>query len=198
MKVLFVVGPHASGKTYSINESLAENNIKSTIVDTGPIMRRKHQESGSVQKIGKWVCELEQLYGNDITSKIIANEIEKQINLEQNENVIIIGYRTFDSIKYLVNYLQIEDFQIIYVDAPISLLYQNYCAREGAKKTFNEFEFYIHEEEKSGLVLLKAYAMLNNENFQYFYKQTNDDTFKGLITDYFRKPKTKKKKIGEF
>lgn len=196
MKVLIVVGPHASGKSYSINKNLDENLMKATIVDTGPIMRKKHQESGTEKKIGEWVEELEKLNGKDITSEIISNEIKKQIDLEQNENIIIIGYRTFDSINYLINSLKIEDFQIIYLDAPISLLYSNYCKREGTTKTFNEFETYIHDEEKSGLILLKAYAMLNCEHFSYFYKQSNEESFEHLVTEYFRKPKTRKKSIG--
>lgn len=193
MKVLFVVGPHASGKTYSINESLAEDNTKATVIDTGPIMRTVHKESGSNKKIGEWVLELEKIHGKDITSKIIASKIIDTINLEQSENVIIIGYRTFDSINYLVNELNIQDFEIIYVDAPISLLYTNYCKREGQKKTFEEFEKYIQEEEKSGLVLLKAYSMLNYEHFSYFYKQSNEESFKHLVTGYFRKPKVRKR-----
>lgn len=193
MKVLIIVGPHASGKSYSISKKLDENLLKTTIVDTGPIMRKKHQESETQKNISEWVEELEKLNGKDITSEIITSEIKKQIELEQNENVIIIGYRTFDSINYLINSLKIEDFAIIYLDAPISLLYTNYCKREGTKKTFNEFETYIHDEEKSGLVLLKAYAMLNCEHFNYVYKQSNEESFEHLVTDYFRKPKTRKK-----
>ena len=58
-------------------------------------------------------------------------------------------------------------------------------------KTLNEFEHYINEEERTGLVLLKAYAMLNYDNFSYFYKKDNSETFSDLISGYFKKSKVR-------
>lgn len=53
-KVLFLVGPHASGKTYSSREYIAKNeNIG--MIDTGPIMRRIHKEMDPDTSMGDWV-----------------------------------------------------------------------------------------------------------------------------------------------
>lgn len=193
MKTLFVVGPHASGKTYSIKKYLSEDSeeSKKTVIDTGPIMRELHKKSGTDKNIGEWVCELENQYGPEITSEIIANEIKRRIKSSGKEDSIIIGYRTFGSIDYLLRKLDIEDFKILYIDAPMSLLFSNYSRREGNKKSLNEFEKYINEEERSGLIELKAYAMLGHENFEYFYKSNNEETFCHLLSNYFEKPKMK-------
>lgn len=197
MKVLFVVGPHASGKTYSIKKCVSESNEKFSIIDTGPMMREFHKNSMSDLTIGEWVQELEEIFGKSITSKMITDEVKRRVDIEQNENVIIIGYRTIDSIKYLVDNMGIEEFKVLYVDAPISLLFNNYCEREGNKKTFNEFEYYINEEERSGLVKLKAYAMCGCEKFEYFYKKSNVETFDNSIKEFFQKGIRKELKYNE-
>lgn len=197
MKVLFVVGPHASGKTYSIRKCINEMDDNFSIIDTGPMMREFHKNSGTSVSIGEWVKGLESIYGNDITSKMITDEIKRRVKIEQNDNVVIIGYRTIDSIKYLVDDMGILDFKILYVDAPISLLYKNYCEREGNKKTFNEFEYYINEEEKSGLIKLKAYAMCGSEKFEYFYKKNNVENFDYSLKEFFKKQVRKELKYNE-
>lgn len=56
-KVLFLVGPHASGKTYSSREYIAKNkNIG--MIDTGPIMRRIHREMDPDISMGDWVKKI--------------------------------------------------------------------------------------------------------------------------------------------
>ena len=196
MKVMFIVGSRATGKTYTINKYLEETNEKKLIIDTGPIMRELHKNSGCKKDIVGWMKELELQYGKDISSKIIAEEIEKKINESSCDDIIIIGYRTFDSLKYLIDKFNIEDFVVLYIDGPISLLYDNYCKREGRKITFNEFEYNINQEQKHGLIKLKACAMLGCEKFEYFYKKTNDDSFEYILKDFFNKNKIKELKLN--
>ncbi|MBO6194969.1 MAG: AAA family ATPase [Bacilli bacterium] len=191
MKILFVVGPHASGKTYSTKKHIKENNLKSqvTVIDTGPIMREIHQREASHMTIDEWVKLLEQQYGKIITSKIITDEVSKRIEQSGKDNAVIIGYRTVDSIVHLIREINIEDYKILYIDAPISLLYENYCMREGNKKNFKEFEYYINDEERKGLIRLKDYSLRGYDDFQYIYKKSNEDSFEDVIVDYFNTKK---------
>ena len=53
MRILFLTGPHAVGKSYFMQQ-LAENNHFFQF-DTGPEMRKMHKASLSNKSIGKWV-----------------------------------------------------------------------------------------------------------------------------------------------
>ena len=197
MKVMFIVGSRATGKTYTINKYLKETDEKKLIIDTGPIMRDLHKKSGCKKDIVGWMKGLEVEYGKDISSEIIAEQIENKIKESSLDNIIIIGYRTLDSIKYLIDKLSIENFVVLYIDGPISLLYENYCNREGNNITFNEFENNINQEQKHGLIKLKACAMLGYDNFEYFYKKTNEDSFEYILKNLFSRNKVKELKINE-
>lgn len=184
-KVLFIVGPHASGKTYSTMQYLNENNIQDiVVVDTGPIMRQLHKSSNLELSIDDWVFQLENKYGKDITSKMITQEIERIILKGNYENAILIGFRTVETIQYVISKLQLNDFNILFVDASLELLYSNYSSREIRNVSLDFFEVYLKKELLSGLGELKNYVLQNN-NFKYFYKKTNNDSFEDYILNYF-------------
>ena len=106
-KVLFLVGPHASGKTYSSREYIAKNkNIG--MIDTGPIMRRIHKEMDPDISMGDWVKKLEVQYGKDITSQLISNEIGKIMSNDECDKFILIGFRTLEGIAFTIQHLNIE------------------------------------------------------------------------------------------
>lgn len=198
MKLLFIVGPHASGKTYSTNQYLNNNKDGNIVsIDTGPIMRKLHKESDPNIHISEWVNKLEEQYGKNVTSSLIAGEINKIIVQGNYDNAILIGYRTIDSISYLIQALDIQDFHILYVDASYELLYNNYLKREKKEISFSDFEIYLNEELKSGLIKLKDLAMNHADYFEYFYKTSNEDSFENVIVDFFElnKSYTKRKKI---
>ena len=52
MKILFLTGPHAVGKSYFMQQLATTNNFFQ--FDTGPEMRRMHKESLSEKNIGEW------------------------------------------------------------------------------------------------------------------------------------------------
>ena len=186
MKLLFIVGPHASGKTFSTNYYLSKREINDVVtIDTGPIMRRLHQESNPNIHISEWVKQLEEKYGKNVTSSLITGEINKIIIQGNYDNAVLIGFRTIESIKYLIRALDIYDFNILYVDAKSELLYSNYLKREHKDIKFSEFEQYLNDELQSGLINLKDLAMSKAIYFDYFYKKTNDDSFEDKIINFF-------------
>lgn len=186
LKVLFIVGPHASGKTFSTSQYIAENNMRDVLsIDTGPIMRDLHKQSCNTNPIDKWVLDLEKEFGNNITSVLITNEIKKRIVESKKEKVALIGIRTIDTIKFVISRLDITDFNILYVDADVNLLYCNYLKREKKDISFAEFIEYLDKEQKSGLSALKELAKQKKIGFNYFYKITNDDSFENVFLDCF-------------
>lgn len=177
-----MVGPHASGKTYSSREYIAKNkNIG--MIDTGPIMRRIHKEMDPDISMGDWVKKLEVQYGKDITSQLISNEIGKIMSNDECDKFILIGFRTLEGIAFTIQHLNIEDFSILYVDATQELLYQNYLAREKKNISFEDFKNYLQNELNSGLTKLRKMA-LNGEMIDYYYRFSNDDSFEEKIDSH--------------
>ena len=186
MKTIFLVGPHASGKTYSTKEVIKKMNLQNVkIIDTGPIMRGLHKESAPDKTIDSWIDELEKQHGKGITSELICNEIKKRIDKMNNDDyAIVIGFRTVDGLKHTIESLGLTDYNILYVEASFDLLYQNYCSREGNKKTREEFAKYLEEELQSGLGLLRTFALDNNSRIDYFYRTSNNDGFENCLLHY--------------
>lgn len=189
-KILFLIGPHASGKTYSSIEYVNINK-ECKMIDTGPIMRRIHDQHNKEISIGEWVEQLEIIYGKNITSKIISTEIENIINNSEYDNYILIGFRTLEGIKYVINYLNIEDYSILYVDASLELLYSNYIKRENKKITKEEFSKYLNDELNSGLSELREMALKNDNSIEYYYKTSNNNDLVEQLNYYFKPTKKK-------
>ena len=188
-KVLFIVGSHACGKTYSSKKYITtKEDVK--MIDTGPIMRKIHKKMEPETLMKDWINSLEIKYGKSITSQIISNEIEKIISNTECSKLILIGFRTFEGIAYTIEHLNIEDFSILYIDAPQELLYKNYLSRETENISFEEFKSYLKEESNSGLAKLKQMA-LDGEYLDYYYKFSNDDNLEQKIDEYLvdNKPK---------
>lgn len=186
MKVLFLVGPHASGKTYSAKQYIDNNRFDDiAIIDTGPIMRQLHHQDKPDITIEKWVANLEERFGKNITSVILANKINEILFENHFEKSIIIGYRTKESIEFLIKSFSFVDCEIIYIDADRSLLYSNYQNRENSDKDFEQFNLYLDDELNSGLRTLKKEAIAGKKGYTYFYKNTNEDNLSYLIDSFF-------------
>ena len=182
--VLFLVGPHASGKTYSSKKVINEKGLKNVVmIDTGPIMRRLHKQQSPDTTIDVWVDELEKCYGPNITSDLITREINKLFVESGCDIAILIGFRTLKGILYTINNLDIDNYNILYADASFELLYKNFIARGEKQISKKEFEKYLEDELDSGLRIIKNMALNNNPYIDYYYRETNDDDFEEKICD---------------
>ena len=190
-KILFLVGPHACGKTYSSTKYVeARDDVK--MIDTGPIMRKLHKDNAHGISMGDWIKKLEFEYGKDITSKLILNEIEKVIINSNCNNFIIIGFRSIEGIFYVIEHLNLTDYEILYIDAPNELLYENFLKREREKISFREFKDYLDKELDSGLGKIKNEALLGSALVDYYYRNSNNDSFEYKIDNYFKNKRIKR------
>lgn len=155
------------------------------MIDTGPIMRELHERDSSDTTIDEWVLELENKFDKNITSQLITDEIKRRVEKGNYENALLIGIRTIDTIKYVFQKMNVEEFQILYIDAKKELLYQNYLSRERKQLSFLEFNQYLTDELDSGLSVLRDYAIIGYNHFQYFFKNTNFDSFEPIVIQYF-------------
>lgn len=171
MKILFLTGPHAVGKSCLMNKIMEKSKVFS--FDTGPHMRKMHKESMTGLSIMEWVDSLESQYGPLITCKMLSEELEKE--RQGQENVIVTGFRQIEGIQYMIDYFKPEEYLIYYLDADRELLKRNYEKRENKKLSTKEFDDYLKSEEEWGLGELKKWMVENPEHSEYYKKQSNDD-----------------------
>ena len=177
MKILFLTGPHAVGKSYFMNQLATKNNFFQ--FDTGPEMRRMHKASLSAKSIGEWVDELEKAYGSLITCDMLCKVLESR--KRNTDNIIITGFRQIEGIEYMINYFQPNNYEILYIDGTFQLLKNNFISRENKNISDEEFSSYLQAEEDWGLKTLKEYVLNNQLNCRYVLKQNNSDEIANYI-----------------
>lgn len=183
-KVLFLIGPHASGKTYTSMEYVKDNSSVG-VIDTGPIMRETYKNSGYDKPINEWVADLEKKYGSGITSKIISERINYLMNSSDKDNFIIIGFRSLEGIDYVINDLNIENYSILYLDADKNLSYDNYRNRQ-IDATIDEYESRVEYEYSLGLSKMRNIAIIKDSFIDYHYKLSNNDSLLDRINKHFK------------
>ena len=196
MKAMFLVGPHASGKTYSAKLALQNGSLDDVLlIDTGPMIRKIHASLAPEMKLSEWVEKIEEEHGDNITDDLIIREIELELLKQKKDKCLIIGFRTLDGINYLMNHMEVDDYKVLYIDADINLLYQNYQRRE-KEIPYDKFLDYILEEYHSGLEELKQECM-TNENFEYVFKTDNSFTLDEHINKFFNPSLSLIRKVGD-
>lgn len=191
MKMLFLTGPHAVGKSEFMKQLAVNNSFVQ--FDTGPEMRRMHRESKSELNIFQWVDELESKYGSLVTCDMLCKVLESRSQNE--ENIIVTGFRQIEGIEYMINYFKPEAYEILFIDADFELLINNFIARENMNISDDEFKEYLLSEEEWGLRTLREYV-LNNPNYcRYVKKHNNKDV---ITTDIFSNKSLKLVKSGVY
>lgn len=194
--ILFLTGPHAVGKTYASKE-ICNSYENIDMIDTGPIMRQLYKESGFGSSIGEWVATLENNFGEDITSLLIATEIKKILSESYCDNIIVIGFRSLRGILYTAKYLNLDNYHVLFVDANRELLYENFLKREKNNISYQDFENYLDEELKSGLGEIRNCAVKNINSIKYYNICSDQDLLKKAIESYFMQERKLERKNEE-
>lgn len=181
MKFAFIVGPHACGKSYTINKKYNQNE-SIEIIDTGPIIRNIHENENPSITLEEWINEKKRVMGESATNIIIRNEIKKIIEQTNKDNYIIIGFRTLEGIYSIINDLNIENYNILYIDSPKNVLYENYLNREKTNISYEQFLNYLQNEETIGLLDMKNKIKSGLNYTNYYMKKDKEDI--EYITSY--------------
>jgi tRNA (cmo5U34)-methyltransferase len=181
-KSLFVVGPHAVGKTFTVNKYLEDNNGISSF-DTGPTMRKLFALLGNdYDNILAWVNDLTNKHGADYVTKLLC---DKLISSNPYQNLFILGYRQIENIKHMQRHYPVEKNKILYIDGEFELLKNNYEFRTGEQIGNDAFKKKLDGEQDWGLRDLKNWVKKNPLEAIYFRKQSNDDHIDLLMDEFF-------------
>lgn len=148
---LFVVGPHASGKSVLARRSLSDSTH--LFFDTGPLLRAYHQHDCPDTAFGEWVSLNEEEYGSTFTDDVLAGHISTALR-QVSGKAVIIGNRSIDGIDRISEVLGASDRKIVYVDAPTDLLHERYQKREQRIISKTEFEEILDRDRRMGLTAL--------------------------------------------
>lgn len=160
---LFVVGPHASGKSALARLGLSDSTHH--FFDTGPLLRAYHQHDCPDIAFGEWVSLNEEGYGNTFTDDVLAGHISTTLRRVSGK-AVIIGNRSIDGIDRISEALGASDRKIVYVDAPTDLLHERYQNREQRIVSKTEFEEILDRDRRMGLTALigAADAVIDNSS----------------------------------
>lgn len=160
--MIFITGPHSAGKT-TIAKKLRDHGFLH--VETGDIVRRKHQEIAPDVEFGRWVSEQQHKFDHYILEIVLdtQRQIEQSYGLLQ--NIVITGNRQIDGVVYLMENvppLNKKPNLIIYVEADEQILFKRYIRRPDrtdASLTFEKFkEEILGFDKKMGLENIKRRA----------------------------------------
>lgn len=187
--VYFICGHRGCGKSYIVNQ--LKSLVDCDIYDTGPILRTEYKNLELDLSFSEWIKNGEQQYGKDFTNYAIC----KNINLDSDRNNIIIGNRSMEGIKFIVNFFGISDYKICFIDGNYDLFRLNYNSRENLNLDVIEFNEIINLEIFMGIKEIEDFVKNNLDNNLYFYKEKNDDIIlQSLLDDMSKKKKMKLKK----
>ena len=185
MKSIFLVGHRGSGKTYLANKLKEEYEVLH--IDTGPLIRKNHKENFPEYDFVTWLELGEKKYGENFSNIVVCKEIENILknSYVKNDLLIITGNRSMQGIKYIIKEFGIQEFKVIFLDAPFECLKQNYVKRENLNLSDDEFKAIINVEKNMGISEVKEYAKNNNNNSIYIYRENNAsisiDEYKKMI-----------------
>lgn len=164
-RMLFVTGPHASGKSAVVKAALTDG---FALFDTGPILREYHRSAEPDLSFGRWVDMNERQYGTNFTDELLRYHIQTAIateTVEHSSGIVVVGNRSAKGVAYLESELAPPDSRIVYVDAPTDVLHERYKTREGKHDiTDEEFAAILDADIQMGLAELIEVADFHMAN----------------------------------
>lgn len=185
LKILFIAGPHASGKTHA-SKILEQKGF--ALVDLGPLIRKAHADSGTDKTLGEWIKTNEQVHGGDFTDRLLLDEINQKIDsLSAGTPLLIVGSRSAQNINFIKGGVGEADSHVLYIDSNESILKGRYEKREKRTLTDSEFSDILQKDRDMGLEDIKNIAdvfVLNNGSEQEFEQNILDTAkAKGLLNE---------------
>jgi len=180
-KCLFVVGPDWANKYETCKNLISRNNLNDVMLfDISKFFQRKHYKDNIKEDYNVW---LKNMSSNE-TNKLISLEILKRLERMDINKVIITGSLSYNDIAQILFNTKILDYNIIFVDTTMKLLYRNYSLNNNINISFEEFTKYQDIINKTKFNDLKSIVEKDN-NFILHSRNNNFDSLEENIANYF-------------
>lgn len=161
--MIFIVGAHATGKTY-LADIICQFNFGK--IDLGPILHTIHKKSGSNKSFTEWIYDGEKMFGKNFTDDLLGNEIKNVIKKLNNDatrpiDFIVIGSRSVAGLKYILEHIgqyNQKNNKVIFLDAPLAVMYERYKKRENIDISVEQFKKILDNDKRMGLEDLRQVA----------------------------------------
>lgn len=162
--MIFITGPHNSGKT-SLAKFLAKHGF--IFVETGEIVRKKHKELAPETDFLQWV----KCFGSKFDEYILEEVLKAKKVVETHRNglidIVVVGNRQISGISFIeekVNPLPRAKHIIVYIEAEPRLLYERQKERQDRVIDGLTYDCFVKKvlgfDEAMGLLEIKNYADL--------------------------------------
>ncbi len=192
--MIFLTGPHCSGKT-EMAQMLSLHNFK--CLELGETLRKKWHKEAPELTLDVWCRMKEKSFGSRFTDEALIVEIKKQIKESLKwpmfyQDLVLVGSRSFQGIQYIIDNLSLANNRkniIIYIEAPYKALKERFEKREKRKITSKEFRLWLEKDKKLGIETIiphTDYKILNNGSKEEFKRMIEKIIFFDL--KYSKKP----------
>lgn len=180
-KCLFINSSRWANTYNTCKDLISENKLEDILLfDIDSFLKRLHYKNKISISYSDWIASLSE----DEIIKLVISALDSRISLNGNiNNVIIIGCITSKLISSSVNSLNLNYFDILFVDCTSELLYRNYTIT-GGELSFSEFNNCMNNERKK-LESLLIDTKNSGREYKCFYRKNNNDNLNNIIADYF-------------
>lgn len=176
-KVLFVIGHDYAGQYEATRELFDKNYIYNILLlDYTSILERFYYKEKILESYEPWISKLSDLEKFKIVSSEMLRRIETTPEID---NIVITGCLTIDEIKYMIDKIHTDDFNIYYVNATREVLYRNYTLYGKHNLSFVQFNEFMDEIEREKLKQVKDNSSL------VYNRATIKDNLYSVIGAYF-------------
>ncbi len=170
--MIFLCGPHCTGKT-ELSNTLRQENY--TIIELGKIVREIYTDLKVQSDFHDWSVAVEKECGPEYIDTLILEKLSKKLagaSSEYTNKVVIVGARSLRIINRIKeSEIGQDNNLIIYIDSTYQNLRVRYSIREGTEISDKSFKCLLRNDETLGLNEIKKNAdfiIQNNGNLSEF------------------------------
>lgn len=152
--MIFLAGPHGSGKTKTAE---IINRFGFFSIDLGPTLRKICFEQNDIN-LETWIKQGETRFGTNFTDKLLIEEIIRTKELlevdKKHKDIVIVGSRSrvgIENIICAISNVENNKNHIIFLDAPFDILRERYNSREKSELDSSEFSMLLERDLNIGL-----------------------------------------------
>ena len=185
--MIFLAGPHGAGKTRSAEIMAAFSFLP---IDLGPTLRQIHRQHGAGVNFKDWIARGEVEFGQSFTDDLLINEVKRLREILEGGDpyidMVIVGSRSargIEKIKNAVPCMKGRGNHVIFLDAPVNVLWRRYNERENTGLNLSDFHDLLRVDLEMGLDSVRKTAdfiLWNNDDSRHLERSLKEILFQKL------------------